>query len=81
MKQINTPYQLNEPISLIVSNRLAELALFYGGRDLCISMFRSSRRKYLKPIDRHLINLMETYGDSVVIDTYNLIWGQKDLAV
>ena len=73
-QQIGLEYSNNIPLSAIISNRLVDIQLYYSGLDLAASIQRSKRKKYLKQIDRHVINLVETYGYDKVSEVYNMIF-------
>lgn len=73
-QKLGLEYTLNTPPSAIISNRLVELQRFYSGVELSASMQRSKRNKYLKQIDRHVINLMQAYGQVKVVEVYDMIF-------
>lgn len=73
-RKLGQEYEQNMPSSAIISNRLVQIQQYYSGLELSASIQRSKRNKCLKQIDRHVINLMETYGQSKVEDTYNMIF-------
>jgi len=84
-QQLGTEYTANTPLSAIISNRLVELQQAYTGSNLLGGIVRLKRDKSLKAstfkksdyqywIDLHLNNLCETYGQSKVIEVYNMIY-------
>ena len=70
-------YSEENPESYIISQRLVQLQQFYSGIELASSIVRSKRKskQNIKQIDRHIINLCETYGYNAVDNIYELIFG------
>lgn len=73
-QQLGIQYSENNPISYILSNRLVQLQKAFSGIELAASIQRSKSRRYMKTIDRHVINLMETYGQNAVLNIYEEIF-------
>lgn len=75
-QQLGIECSQNNPESYIISQRLVQLQQFYGGIELASSIVRSKRKskKCTKQIDRHVINLCETYGYNCVDNIYELIF-------
>lgn len=80
-QQLGIQYSEENPISYIISNRLVQLQQAYSGIELAASVQRSKARRYTKTIDRHVINLMETYGDKVVMKVYSDIYTINNVKV
>lgn len=77
-QQLGIQYSENNPISYIISNRLVQLQQAFSGIELAASIQRSKSRRYTKTIDRHVINLMETYGQNAVLNIYEEIFVIKN---
>lgn len=77
-QQIGLQYSEANPVSYILSNRLVQLQQAYSGIELAASIQRSKSRRYMKTIDRHVINLMETYGQNAVLNIYEEIFVIKN---
>lgn len=73
-QQLGLEYSENNPVSYIISNRLVQLQQAFSGIELAASIQRSKSRRYMKTIDRHVINLMETYSQNAVINIYEEIF-------
>jgi len=76
-QQLGLEYSSQNPESYIISQRLVQLQHHYGGIELASSIVRSKRKskKCVKQIDRHVINLCETYSYNAVDNIYELIFG------
>ena len=75
-QQLGLKYSEENPESYIISQRLVQLQQHYSGIELASSIVRSKRKskKYISQIDRHVINLCETYGYNCVDNIYELIF-------
>lgn len=74
-QQLGLEYSQTNPVSVIISNRLVQLQQCFSGLDLAASMIRAQDNRHMKTIDRHVLNLMYTYGKDAVNETYQLIYG------
>lgn len=74
-QQLGLEYSLNNPVSVIITSRLVQLQQCFSGLDLAASMIRAQDNRYMKPIDRHVLNLMYTYSKDAVNEAYQLIYG------
>lgn len=77
-QQIGLELTKHNPISLIISNRLAVLQQTYGSMRLMGSIIRIQRGdsslKILSMLDVHMSNLVLTYGLNTVISLYKTIY-------
>lgn len=83
-QQLGLYYTDNTPLSAIISNRLGELQQSYGGVSLLGAITRIQRKNAKSSLfdkkdiqywtDLHVSNLCLTYGQSKVVDTYNMIY-------
>lgn len=84
MKQsLGLTYSSTEPLSAIISLRLVQVQQSYGGTALLGAITRiqskAKRTAFNKQdiqywTDLHISNLVQTYGQSKVIEVYNLIF-------
>lgn len=71
---LNTPYQLDTPYDLIVSDRINELKSYYG-KDLYLH-YRFGR-DYSQDIELHISNLILTYDQNTFDNMFDLIYDDR----
>lgn len=74
-QQLGLEYSQSNPVSVIISNRLVQLQQCFSGLELAASITRAQDNRYMKTIDRHVLNLVYAYGIDAVNETYKLIYG------